>query len=101
VSDQSIAPNKPPRVDEAIKARIKLVPFPVFIPPEERDKNLKDKLKAEWPGILAWMIAGCMQWQRGGLAAPKAVTEARDARIDYAASVWRQIRRRLLHRHRS
>ena len=39
-------------VDEAIKARIKLVPFSVFIPPEERDKDLKAKLKAEWPGIL-------------------------------------------------
>jgi putative DNA primase/helicase len=65
-------------VDEAIKARIKLVPFSVFIPPEERDKDLKEKLKAEWPGILAWMVAGCIQWQRAGLAAPKAVTDATD-----------------------
>jgi putative DNA primase/helicase len=65
-------------VDEAIKARIKLVPFSVFIPPEERDKDLKEKLKAEWPGILAWMIEGGMQWQRGGLATPKVVSEATD-----------------------
>ena len=65
-------------VDEAIKARIKLIPFSVFIPPDERDKELKSKLKAEWPGILAWMIAGCRQWQRTGLAAPKAVNEATD-----------------------
>jgi putative DNA primase/helicase len=66
-------------VDEAIKARIKLVPFSVFIPPEERDKDLQEKLKAEWPGILAWMVAGCMQWQRGGLAAPKTVTTATES----------------------
>lgn len=65
-------------VDEAIKARIKLVPFSVFIPPAERDKDLKEKLKTEWPGILAWMIEGCMQWQRGGLATPKVVSEATD-----------------------
>jgi putative DNA primase/helicase len=65
-------------VDEAIKARIKLIPFSVFIPPEERDKDLKNKLKVEWPGILAWMIAGCRQWQCSGLAAPKAVVIATD-----------------------
>ena len=63
-------------VDEAIRRRINLIPWSVVIPPEERDRELTNKLKAERPGILAWMIAGCMEWQRIGLAPPAAVTEA-------------------------
>jgi putative DNA primase/helicase len=63
-------------VDEAIRSRIKLVRFSVFIPPEERDKDLGSKLVAEWPGILAWMIAGCVEWQRIGLSPPQAVEDA-------------------------
>jgi hypothetical protein len=43
-------------VDEAMRRRLHLIPFNVTIPPEERDKNLAEELKAEWPGILQWMI---------------------------------------------
>jgi putative DNA primase/helicase len=63
-------------VDEAIRRRFHLVPFRQTIPPEERDPNLTDKLKAEWPGILQWMIDGCLAWQRDGLNPPAAVREA-------------------------
>jgi putative DNA primase/helicase len=63
-------------VDEAIRRRFHLIPFAVTIPPEERDGELTEKLKAEWPGILAWIVAGCLKWQSEGLAAPKAVTAA-------------------------
>jgi P4 family phage/plasmid primase-like protien len=64
-------------VDEAIRRRIHLVPFLVTIAPEKRDKNLFEKLKPEWPGILCWAVDGCLEWQRiGGLAPPKAVLEA-------------------------
>jgi putative DNA primase/helicase len=63
-------------VDEAIRRRFHLVPLGVTIPPEERDKNLTDKLKAESPGILQWMIDGCLAWQRDGLNPPAAVREA-------------------------
>jgi putative DNA primase/helicase len=48
----------------------------VQIPLEERDASLTEKLKGEWPGILAWAIAGCLEWQRIGLAPPMAVREA-------------------------
>jgi putative DNA primase/helicase len=34
---------------------------------------LSDKLKAEWPGILRWMIEGCLEWQRDGLKQPEIV----------------------------
>jgi putative DNA primase/helicase len=63
-------------VDEAIRRRFHLIPFAVTIPAEERDGELTEKLKAEWPGILAWIVSGCLKWQSEGLAAPKAVTDA-------------------------
>jgi putative DNA primase/helicase len=40
-------------VDESIRRRLNLLPFTVTIPPEDRDRDLPEKLKAEWPGILA------------------------------------------------
>jgi putative DNA primase/helicase len=63
-------------VNEAIRRRFNLLPFAVTIPEEERDIELTEKLKAEWPGILAWMIEGCLEWQEIGLAPPRCVTEA-------------------------
>ena len=69
-------------VDEAIRRRFNLVPFTVTIPPDERDPKLTEKLKAEWPGILQWMVAGCLEWQRIGLAPPKVVTEATAAYLE-------------------
>jgi putative DNA primase/helicase len=63
-------------VDEAMRARFNLIPFEVTIPPEERDPELLDKLRAEWPGILRWMIAGCLDWQAVRLRAPDAVKTA-------------------------
>jgi len=63
-------------VDEAVRRRFNLVPFTVTIPKAERDPNLPQKLEAEWPGILAWGIKGCLEWQRIGLAPPPAVLDA-------------------------
>jgi putative DNA primase/helicase len=53
-----------------------LVPFTVKIPEDEQDKDLVEKLKAERPGILYWLIEGCLEWQRIGLAPPSVVAEA-------------------------
>jgi putative DNA primase/helicase len=77
-------------VDEAIRRRLHLVPFAVTIPPENRDKDLASKLKAEWPGILQWMIEGCLEWQARGLNPPKAVTDATTAYLEAedAISTW-------------
>ena len=63
-------------VDEAMRRRFNLVPFTVTIPQRERDTELGEKLKAEWPQILQWLIDGCAEWQEHGLAAPKAVSAA-------------------------
>ena len=62
--------------DVAIWRRIRLIPFDVVIPTENRDHDLPEKLKAELPGILAWAVRGCLEWQKDGLAAPEAVTAA-------------------------
>jgi putative DNA primase/helicase len=72
------ANNKPrlQTVDEAIRARMLLIPFSVVIPKGERDPTLKEQLRAEWGGILAWLVQGCLEWQRGGLRPPAAVLAA-------------------------
>jgi putative DNA primase/helicase len=63
-------------VDEAIRRRLHLIPFSVTIPPAERDLQLVETLKAEWPGILSWMIQGCLEWQTSGLQPPDVVRNA-------------------------
>jgi putative DNA primase/helicase len=74
-----LAANDKPEVrgmDEAIWRRLLLVPFGVEIPAEERDPRLREKLIAEAPGILAWLVAGCLEWRSGGLRPPSTVMAA-------------------------
>ena len=77
-------------VDEAIRRRFNLIPFTVTIPPEERDDTLGEKLQAELPGILAWMIEGCTIWQKQGLNPPRVVTDATAAYLESedAIAAW-------------
>ena len=77
-------------VDESMRRRFNLLPFTVTIPPEDRDRDLPEKLKAEWPGILHWMIQGCLEWQRIGLAPPQAVRDATAAYLEAedAVGAW-------------
>jgi putative DNA primase/helicase len=63
----------------AMRRRVGMIPFAVTVPEAERDPQLKDKLKREWPGILQWAVDGCLQWQKVGLDPPEAVTKATDA----------------------
>jgi putative DNA primase/helicase len=65
--------------DLAIWRRIRLIPFDVTIPTEEQDRNMAGKLRAELPGILAWAVKGCMEYQREGLRPPPDVLAATDA----------------------
>jgi putative DNA primase/helicase len=77
-------------VDEAIRRRFNLVPFTTTIPPAERDETLADQLRAEWPGILAWAIEGCLEWQERGLAPPAVVQAATEAYLqaEDALGAW-------------
>lgn len=71
--------NHKPRVrgtDHAIWRRIRLIPFDVVIAPEHQDRQLPEKLKAEAPGILAWLVRGCLAWQQEGLIAPDCIMKA-------------------------
>ena len=62
--------------DEGIWGRIILVPFGVFIKPEERDPGLYDKLKGEGSGILNRLLDGLRIWLDEGLVLPDAVRAA-------------------------
>jgi putative DNA primase/helicase len=74
--------------DVAIWERIYLIPFTAYIPPEERDKRLGEKLKKEADGILRWAVEGCLMWQRDGLNPPdivRAATEEYKREMDVLA----------------
>jgi hypothetical protein len=73
--------NHRPRVqgqDEGMWRRLRLVPWDVTIPSEERDEHLADKLAAEAPGILRWLVEGARIYLADGLSAPEAVRAATD-----------------------
>ena len=71
--------------DFALWQRVLLIPFTqIFLTnpdpekPNERaaDLHLAEKLRAERPGILAWLVKGCLEWQRQGLNPPESVKAA-------------------------
>jgi len=73
-----------PANDFAFWQRVHLIPFPFsFVDREPQkdnelraDKDLPDKLMEEAPGILAWLVRGCIRWQQMGLAPPKVIIDA-------------------------
>jgi putative DNA primase/helicase len=71
-----MAGNHLPRVqgtDFGIWRRIALVPFEVTF---QINNAIPEELDDEAPGILAWMVEGCLEWQRGGLHIPDRVRKA-------------------------
>ena len=84
------ATNHRPKIkgsDHAIWRRVYLIPFLVrFVDKAKaddeggrrvKDPGLSAKLKQEMPGILAWMVRGCLEWQRlKGLNPPEKVLAA-------------------------
>ena len=88
-----LATNHKPSIrgtDHGIWRRIRLLPFNVtFHDPDKaepgtptKDDRLKDKLLAELPGILAFMVRGCLTWQATGLGSASAVDIATTAYRD-------------------
>lgn len=71
-----------PADDPATWFRVNLIPFVERFVPEPTkgehlsDPALKDKLLAEAPGILAWLVRGCLEWQKHGLKPPDTVKAA-------------------------
>ncbi len=67
----TIAGNSRPgfaNMDSAIERRLMIIPFDRK--PKRPDPSLPDKLKAESPGILSWLIEGCVLWEMLGLPEP-------------------------------
>ncbi len=65
-------------VDAAMKRRLCLIPFQVKFEGAAKDVRLQEKLRAEWGGILRWMIDGALAWQRDGLTPPASVSDTTD-----------------------
>lgn len=67
---------KVPGDDPAMWARLRVIPFDVVIPKEDRDPHLGTKLAAETDAVLAWCLAGWQAYQDEGLGEPEAVMRA-------------------------
>lgn len=68
-----------PGDDPALWRRLRLVPFDHVVPPERRDRRLKQKLARELPGVLNWALRGYQEWRAAGeLGEPRAIREATD-----------------------
>ena len=81
--------------DIAIWRRIRLVPWWVTIDGRTRTGSSSKKLRDELPGILAWIVRGCAEWQRvEGLYAPEEVRQATKAyrsEMDVLAALPRRL----------
>lgn len=62
--------------DDGIWRRLWVVPFPVQLPRDKQDKSFGEKLKAEGPAILNWMIDGFRLWRKRGLVVPEVIQRA-------------------------
>jgi putative DNA primase/helicase len=73
--------------DNAIWDRIRLVPFTVTIPEAERRPihEMMGMFQDEAPGILAWMVKGCLEWLEKGLQTPE---EVRGPRLTSIDQIW-------------
>ena len=74
-----LATNHKPAVsgrDNGIWRRLRCVPFARTFAPDEQDRTLPETLRSEAPGILAWAVRGCLEWQRDGLGTCAAVDAA-------------------------
>lgn len=69
-----------PAHDTAFWERLKLINFPyrfVDQPKDEFDRKrnpkLEQELEEELPGILAWLVRGCLKYQKEGLIPPQCI----------------------------
>lgn len=60
-----------------ITFRLRFVDHPADPLERKRDRELGTTLQSEASGILAWLVRGCLDWQRHGLAIPSSVLHER------------------------
>lgn len=76
--------NHMPRIDgtdNGVWRRIRIIKFMRNFENDislKKDPARKEKLRAEYAGILRWMVEGCLKYQREGLAEPDEFREARE-----------------------
>lgn len=58
----------------AMERRLRILPF--VNKPSAPDHGLKDRLRAEYPAILRWLIDGCLSWREAGLGTASAIANA-------------------------
>ena len=81
--ETNIQPSAPAN-DRSFWERMHLIPFDIsFVnrdPIEAHERraimDLDDQVRKEAPGILAWLLRGCLFWQQQGLMPPQEVTNA-------------------------
>lgn len=75
-------------MDQGVTSKFLLVPFNVSFKGRE-DFDLPQKLKAEGPDILGWLLAGHLKWRENGMRLPrcKAVDEATNDYFESQATV--------------
>ena len=76
-----IATNHKPVIDDtgpAIWRRIRLIPFAVRIPDDQRDNTLSVRLQSRevMESVLAWAVEGAVRWYGEGLRIPASVAQA-------------------------
>lgn len=80
-----VSTNERPRIrgtDLGIWRRVRLIPFLYTFTEEERNKDFMEQyIIPELPGILNWVVKGCLKWQKEGMTIPqKSLAEAEDYR---------------------
>lgn len=75
--------NHKPKVkgnDPAVWRRVRVVPFDVVVPEDQRDPELPERLKLAADAVLTWAVAGWFAYEdQGGMGEPDAVLRATDA----------------------
>lgn len=82
--------------DDGIWRRLRLVPWSVKVAEADVDKDLPAKLYAEREGILRWIVQGCLEWQRVGLADPEIVRGATSEYREESDAVGRYLAERVV-----
>lgn len=74
--------------DQGLARRVQFVPFDRVVAMDDFDTDLPSKLRAEAPGIIKWLLRGCLDYYwRGGLQPPASMIEAKNAVLHEANQV--------------
>lgn len=69
--------------DHGMRRRIQVVPFRKRFDGSKKKEEIESQIRAEKPGIFAWMVRGFQEWRKQGLNPPEVVRKATE---DYFAS---------------